>query len=414
MSLTIRVFIGLVLGLAAGLFVLAHPSPAALAVVHAIAPIGTLWVNAIRMTVVPLVFALLVTGIAATSDMHTVRVLGVRTLITFIGLLAVSTIVALVVAPALFVGLHVDASTRAQLAHAGTGAAGVPAFAEWVTTLVPVNPVKAAADGDMLPFVVFAIAFALALLTVAPARREAVLDVLRGIGDAMLAIVRWVIELAPIGVFALMLSIASRTGLAAAGALAYYVAAAAVAHLILILALYPLAPLVARLSVVRFARAAFPVQAVAVATSSSLASLPAMIDSADRRLDLPVEASGVVLPLAVSTFKLAAPVVWMIAAVFLAKFYGVPLTAGQMTVIAVTAVLTSFSTPGVPHGALLVMTPLVATMGIPVEGIGLLIAVDAIPDIGATTVNVTGDLLASAIVTRARGGRAVTPSVAGS
>ena len=402
MSLTMRVLAGLVLGLAAGLLVLAHPTPVLLAVVRTIAPIGTLWVNAIRMTVVPLVFALLVTGIAGVSDMRTVRVLGAQTLATFVGLLLLSTVVALLVVPALFAGLHVDAAGRAPVAAAGAAAGGVPGFAEWISAIVPVNPVQAAAAGDMLPFLVFAIAFGLALLTVAPDRRDAVVGVLRGVGDAMLAIVRFVIALSPVGVFALMLSIASRTGLAAAGALAYYVAAAAAAHVILILALYPLAPLVGRVPVVRFARAAFPAQAVAVATSSSLATLPALIDSADRRLDLPIEASGVVLPLAVSTFKLAAPVVWMVAAVFLARFYGVTLTAGQIAVIATTAGLTSFSTPGVPHGALLVMTPLIVTMGIPAEGIGLLIAVDAVPDIGATTVNVTGDLLASAIVMRGR------------
>lgn len=402
MSLTMRVLAGLVLGLAVGLLVLAHPTPALLAVVRTVAPIGTLWVNAIRMTVVPLVFALLVTGIAGVSDMRTVRVLGARTLATFVGLLLISTMVALLVVPVLFAGLHVNAAARATLARGGTAAAGAPGFAEWFTAIVPVNPVQAAAAGEMLPFIVFAIAFALGLLTIARERRDAVVSVLRGVGDAMLAIVRFVIALSPVGVFALMLSVASRTGLAAAGALAYYVSAAVTAHLVLILTLYPLARLLARVPVLRFARAALPAQAVAVATSSSLASLPALIDSADRRLNLPMEASGVVLPLAVSTFKLAAPVVWMVAAVFLARFYGVTLTVGQIAVIATTAGLTSFSTPGVPHGGLLVMTPLIVTMGIPAEGVGLLIAVDAIPDIGATTVNVTGDLLASAIVTSGR------------
>src|SRR5581483_3745609 len=134
------------------------------------------------------------------------------------------------------------------------------------------------------------------------------------------------------------------------------------------------------------------------ASSSSLASLPALVDGAERRLRLPGSATGVVLPLAVSSFKLASPILWQAAAVFLARVYGVPFSPTQHVTVAATAMLISFSTPGIPHGWLLGVTPLVASMGIPPEGIGLLIAVDAVPDIFATTLNVTGDMAAAAIV----------------
>jgi Na+/H+-dicarboxylate symporter len=265
---------------------------------------------------------------------------------------------------------------------------------------VPTNPVKAAADGAMLPLVVFASAFALALLTVTPDRREAVIAFFRAVGDAMLTIVRVIIDFAPIGVFALMLPVASRTGVAAAGALGYFVAASVIAQTLLIVLLYPVAALVGGVPVLRFARAVFPAQAVAISSSSSLASLPALIDGADRRLCLPPDVTGVVLPLAVSSFKIGAPVLWMVAVIFLARFYGVSLAPTQLLVVSLTALLTSFSTPGVPHGWLLVISPLVVSMGIPPEGIGLLIAVDTIPDIFGTTVNVTGDMVAAAIVSR--------------
>jgi proton glutamate symport protein len=397
MSLTTRVLVGLAAGLAGGLLVLWHPTGPLVALVRIVEPIGTLWINAIRMTVVPLVFALLVTGIGSMSDLRTVRALGARTIASFLALLLVSVTVGLVVAPALLARVPIAASAQ----RAGTiTTPAAPGFAEWMVGLVPANPIKAAADAAMLPLVVFAIAFALALLTIAADRREAVLLFFRGVADAMLAIVRVVIWLAPVGVFALMLSVASRAGLAAAGALGYYVAAAATAHAALAILLYPLARVAAGIPIARFARAALPAQAVAIASSSSLASLPALIDSADRRLGLPQPVTGMVLPLAVSSFKAAAPIVWLVAAVFLSRFYGVPLGTGQLLVVALTSVLTSFSTPGVPHGALLVIAPLVATMGIPAEGIGLLIAVDAIPDICATTVNVTADMLVAAIVSR--------------
>ena len=271
---------------------------------------------------------------------------------------------------------------------------------------MPTNPIKAANDGAILPLVVFAVAFALGLLSVGAKRRDAVVTFFHGVGDAMLAIVRVIIHLAPIGVFALMLPVASRTGAAAAGALGYYVAVAAVAQVLVTLLLYPVAAFGGRVPLLRFAKAVFPAQAVAFSSSSSLASLPTLIDSSEAKLGLPLGVTNTVLPLAVSTFKVGTPVIWLVAATFLAHLYGVRLAPAQLAVVALTAVLTSFSAPGVPHGWLLAISPLVVTMGIPAEGIGLLIAVDAIPDMFGTTLNVTGDMVAAALVSR----RAVAPS----
>ncbi len=404
MSLTARVFAALILGLLGGLVIAAYPSPATSALVAIIEPVGTLWVNAIRMTVVPLVVSLLITGVASSADARAVRSVGARAFATFLGLLSLSAIVGLTLVPLLFTWLQIDPATSAALrASAGSVSdAGqvVPGFKDWLVGVVPTNPVKAAADGTMLPLVVFTLAFGLALLRIAADRRDAVLTFFRGVGNAMLVIVRAIIALAPIGVFALMLPVATRTGAAAAGALGYYVVAMAIACVVMIALLYVVALVAARIAIPRFARGVFPAQAVAVSTSSSLASLPALIDGADRRLGLPSATTSVVLPLAVSTFKIASPVVWMVALVFLAKFYGVMLTPAQYLVVSATALLTSFSVPGVPHGWLLVISPLLVTMNIPAEGVGLLIAVDAIPDIFATTLNVTADMVAAAIVAR--------------
>jgi Na+/H+-dicarboxylate symporter len=403
MSLTIRVLVALVLGLAVGLVILAHPTPVLLKFVSLVEPIGTLWVNAIRMTVIPLVVSLLITGIASCSDMHVVRKIGWRTVASFLGLLVLVGAASLLIVPPLFAWFHMDPATIASLrGNAGNTAVApaIPGFGDWLVSVVPTNPVKAASDGAMLPLVVFALAFALALLKVAADRRDAVARFFQGVGDAMLVIVRAIIELAPIGVFALMLPVASRTGIAAAGALVYYVAVSAVAQLLVILLLYPVASLAGRVPVLRFARALFPAQAVAVSTASSLASLPALLDAGERKLRLPPSITGMVLPLAVSTFKIATPTIWLVAAIFLGHLYGVRLAPAQLLVIALTSILTSFSLPGVPHGWLLVITPLVVTMGVPAEGIGLLMAVDAVPDIVATALNVTGDMVAATLVSR--------------
>jgi Na+/H+-dicarboxylate symporter len=406
MSLTVQVVAALLLGLGAGLIVREYPTPAFLKLITLVEPIGVLWVNAIRMTVIPLVVSLLITGVASSASLRAVRGIGVRAIVTFVGLLLFAAVVSVVVVPPLFRWLHIDRAATASLqpnpADASAAAAHVPTFAEWVTALVPTNPIRAAADGVILPLVIFTLALALALLTLPSSRREPVVAFFAGLGDAMLVVVRVVIALSPIGVFALMLPLATRTGGSVAGALGYYVVVMSVAQLVGIAFLYPAAAFVGGVGMGRFARAVFPAQAVAFSSSSSLASLPALIDGANRRLGLPPQVSDVVLPLAVSTFKMGLPLMWITAALFLGRFYGIALTPMQLVVVALTAILTSFSTPGVPHGWLLVIAPLVATMGIPPEGIGLLIAVDAIPDMFATMLNVTGDMTAATIVARKR------------
>jgi proton glutamate symport protein len=402
MSATLRVFAALVLGLIAGAAVLAWPAPGLLALVRIIEPIGTLWVNAIRMTVVPLVVSLLVAGVASTGGMHAIRTIGLRAVATFVGLLAVSAAVGLIAVPWLFGRVPFDAQPIALLRGTAVpaSAAVTPRFSDWLTGIVPANPIRAAADGSLLPVVVFTLAFALALLTIREESRRPVVAFFAASAEAMLVIVRVVIGLAPIGVFALMLPVASRTGLATASALVYYVAVASAALMLAIVLLYPIVAVVARVPMARFARAVLPAQVVAASSSSSLAALPALVDGADQQLHLPSAATGLVLPLAVSSFKLGAPILWQAAAVFLARLYGVELGPAQLFTIAATASLVSFSTPGVPHGWLLVITPLIVSVGVPPEGIGLLIAVDVVPDIFATVLNVTGDMAAAAIVVR--------------
>src|SRR3954462_9060836 len=302
MSATLRVFAALVLGLIAGAAVLASPAPGLLALVRIIEPIGTLWVNAIRMTVVPLVVSLLVAGVASTGGMHAIRTIGLRAVGTFLGLLAVSAAVGLIAVPWLFALVPFNAQVIASLRGSAVpaSAAAAPSLTDWLTGIVPANPIKAAADGSLLPVVVFTLAFALALLTIRAESRRAAVAFFAASAEAMLVIVRVVIGLAPIGVFALMLPVASRTGLATASALVYYVAVASAALTLAIVLLYPIVAVVARVPMPRFARAVLPAQVVAASSSSSLAALPALVDGAERQLHLPPAATALVLPLAVS------------------------------------------------------------------------------------------------------------------
>ena len=216
----------------------------------------------------------------------------------------------------------------------------------------------------------------------------------------MLMLVRGVILLAPVGVFALVLPLTAHAGGALAGAIGFYILAYSVASVAVTLLLYPAVAVVARIPVRRFGRAAFPAQLIAFSSSSSIASLPALVESAERGLGLSTRVTGFVLPLAVSMFKIAGPVAWTIGALFVGWFYGIPLHARGLATIAFAAVFLAPAAPGVPRGAFIMLAPLFLAIGLPVEGIGILIAVDAIPDTFATVLNVTGDLAAAALVAR--------------
>jgi Na+/H+-dicarboxylate symporter len=150
----------------------------------------------------------------------------------------------------------------------------------------------------------------------------------------------------------------------------------------------------------RFAKAALPAQLIAFSSSSSVASLPALVEGAETGLGLPANVTGFVLPLATAMFHIAGPVSWTVGALFVGWFYNVPLHAAQLATIALAAVFLGFASPGVPRGAFIMLTPLLLAVGLPAEGIGLLIAADAIPDTFSTVLNTTGDLAATALVAR--------------
>jgi proton glutamate symport protein len=405
-----RVVVALIAGLILGIVVARAGVPSLSRAVAMLEPIGTIWVNAIRMTIVPLVIALLLGAVSRGGDGAGVGRIGGLSFAVFIGLHLCAAVVALVVVPAIMTRLPVDPASVARLqADAAAASAAtteqvrtLPGFGQWLAGLAPANVVRAAADGAMLPLIVFTLLFALALRRITPERRDSVLRVFDGVGGAMLEIVRWLIALAPIGIFTLVAPTAARLGVSLAGALGYYVIAY-VAVMTLLAAVFCVAgALGGRVSLPRFLRAALPAQAVAFSSSSSLASLPALIDSADR-LGVPQPIAGFVLPLAVSSFKVVIGGSWLVGTIFLGRLYGVPLGVADYFTIVAAGMALSFATPGVPNGAFLLLAPLLASLGLPPAGVALLIAVDAIPDLFATASNVTGDFAAVSIVRRLAG-----------
>jgi Na+/H+-dicarboxylate symporter len=411
-SLTTKVLIALVAGLATGIGISIGNVPALSGLVPLIEPVGTLWINAIRMTVIPLVVGSIIVGVTAAPDPRTIGRVGGRALLLFIVLLLAGAVFAALVSPPLFALLPIDpaaadalrASATASATTAGESAKRLTGFSQWVIDLVPTNPVKAASDGALLPLIIFSVALGLAIGRIQPEGRDVLQRFFKGVADSALTMVRWVLALAPIGVFALSVPLAARLGLSAAGALLGYIGVtSAVCVVFGLLVFYPVSAFAGRTSMASFARAIFPAQAVAFSARSSLASLPAMMDMARTRLALPEHVVAFFLPLAASTFRIGGALGITTGVLFIARLYGVELGPAQLATVVVTVVLTTFSIPGIPAGSIVAMVPAMVAAGVPVEGMGVLLAVDTVPDMFRTTANVTGDMSAAVVIARGEG-----------
>ena len=399
------VLVALLVGLALGVWIATTGNATLLRLALAIQPIGALWVNAIRMTVIPLVVSLLMTGVASLADVGSMGRMSARTLLVFGGLLIVSAVVPAATMPFVFSLFpwptgHIPLPSGAAEAAAQLQASPTPVgVMEWITSLLPANPVEAAASGNMVSLIVFVFLVALATARSAPATREPLVRLFKSLGDVMLLLVGWIIALAPVAVFCLVLPLAAQSGASLVGAVGFYITAMAIGCAIVVALYYPIVVMAGGLPIGRFARAVLPSQLIAISCSSSIATLPAMVTTSDA-VDIPPAVSGFVLPLAVSVFKPAAGVAWVVGVLFVGRVYGIPIGPKEMGIVAAAAIFLSFASPGVPRGAFLLLTPLFVAIGLPPEGIGVLIAVDLIPDMCTTVVNVTGDVTATALVSR--------------
>ena len=402
-----RVVIGLVAGLIIGSAIGASNSPVALRVVGLIEPIGELWVNAIRMTVLPIVVSMLFVAVADRVEGDRLGRVATATLAAYGGLLMAAAALALLIGPPLIADMHLSADASAALRASAFVASDettarvshLPGLGAWATSVVPVNAMQAAADGAMLPLIAFTLLFALAARRIEESLRRSLVNVFRAIAGATKGLVGWVLAVAPLGVFATVLGTASRAGVALAADMTYYVLAYSTAVVLFALLLYPVAWFVGGIALPRFTRAALPAQTIAVSSSSSLASLPPLIEGAES-LGLPATISGFVLPLSTSVFRAATPIAWVVGTLFVAKLYGVALGTTAIATIAMMPVLLSFTIPGVPQGSLLVLATMIPAFGVPVAGVALLIAADTIPDLFATMANVTADLVVATIAGR--------------
>ena len=373
--------------------------------------VGGVWLDGLRMTIVPLVVSLLITGIAKTADSARGDRVAMRSVVTFIALLWVSTAMAAVLVPALLGVFPMPTDAARSLAASLSVSAPVDAptvgIAAFLRSIVPSNPVAAAANDALLPLILFTAVFAVALARLPAAQREPVTAFFDTIANAVLLIVGWVLALAPIGVLALAFGVGARAGTSAIGALAHYVVIVSSAGLAAWALAYPVAVFAGRVRLAAFAKAVAPAQAVALSTQSSLASLPPMLQAA---ADLGVQRSvaRVSLPVAVAIFRVTSPAMNLAVAIYVAHWLGISLAPSAIAAGAAVAAITTIGSVSLPGQVsfLTSIAPICVAMGIPIEPLALLIAVEMIPDLVRTVGNVTMDVAATTAIARMGTGQA--------
>jgi len=358
--------------------------------------------------VVPLVVT---QAFAAVMKTERLGAVGAKTLALFLVLLAAGAAFTLLFAPPLIALYPVDPATVSGLRSSvsvpeplrealGSGTT----LGDWLRGYLPTSVGRLFRGGNLLLVLVSAIVLALVLRRFAGRRRERLQRGAQGLADAAMQVVGWILRFTPVGVLALSFGLALGAGGSAVGLMIFFVVLVSALMLVFTGLLYPLTAVLSGISMRQFARGVAPAQLVAVSTRSSLASLPALIEGGRDRLGLPVAATGVVLPLAVSTFKLSMVISHPVMLLFVAHGFGVPLGPDQILLFVATIVLFSFGVPGIPGGAPGVSTlPIFLAAGVPLEGVLLLDVVEAIPDIFKTITNVTADLCVATIVTRRSG-----------
>lgn len=398
----------LVVGLLTGAM-LAPSSPAMGERIYSVLhPIGTLWINAVRMTIIPLVISLLIAAVASSDSLRSLGRLGGTAVFFFIAMMSAVAVYTALLVPPLLGGLTIDPQAAASLRETAasgsqqvaTTVRGMGGMGQRIIELVPPNPFRAAADGTMLPLVVFAVVFGAALSRVPADLRETPVRFFRAVSEAMLVVIRWVFFAAPVGVFALSVVVGAQLGFDAVTAVGYYTGVFTLLLIGIAIGVYVVAVAIGRVPLRRFATAVAPAQVIALGSRSSSAALPSMIDAARDILHLPPQIVSFILPMAVAIFRISVPVSFILGALFLGKLYGIELDGGQIALLGVLSIVFSFTVPPVPSGSLFMMAPVFADVGIPVEGVAILLAIDVIPDLLKTTTIVTAHMASAVVVTR--------------
>ena len=402
MSNATRILLALFIGLALGVFTAAQAPVIGVQIAYWLDIVGSLWLNGLRMTVVPLVVALLVTGIVKSAEAARAGPMAARTVFWIVCLMVISAVLGAVLTPALLSLWPMPTESAAALRAALTTVPAVaeqPPLRDFIVALVPTNPISSAANDSILPLLIFTLVFAFAVTRLAQEPRAQMAGFFSALADAMVIVIEWVLKLAPIGVFALAFVVGARSGLAALEAVAHYIVTVSIVGIIVGAFAYPIAVFAGKVRLGEFVRQIAPVQAFAVSTQSSLASLPLMLKKAEA-LGVRESTAGLVLPMAVALLRVTGPAMNLAVALYVANWFGVELDAFDYGFAIFIAALTSMGAVSLPGSVSFVtsIAPICLALGIPIEPLALLIAVETLPDIFRTTGNVQMDVALATVI----------------
>jgi DAACS family dicarboxylate/amino acid:cation (Na+ or H+) symporter len=414
MALHNRILVGLVAGATLGVTVnLASGGGARVDafVRNVTEPVGRMWLAALIMVVIPLIVSTLSLGIAGLGSLRRLGRIGLVTLLSFLSLTVLSTLLGLLVMNTVEPGRGLHPEVRERLletyrgeAEGAMGLSGSSFGIDLLVKVVPRNPVKAAADGDMLAVIFFSLMIGVALTTLSAEKAAPMRGFLDSLGHVTIAIIEMVMKVAPIGVFCLIFSVTARFGYGLLLNLLVYVVSVVGTLAAFEFVAYPLVlALVARRSPREFFRRSEIVLLTAFSTSSSSATLPTSMRVAREELGVPPEIAGFVLPLGATLNMNGSALFEGATVLFLAQVFGVQLSLGTQLVVVIMAVITAIGTAGIPGGSIPLLMMILGMVGVPMEGIAVILGVDRLLDMCRTVLNVTGDLVTTTIVTRFEG-----------
>ncbi len=397
MKIHVAIALGLLGGLALGLLAAVTGSPALLRLAQAVEPVGTAFVNLLKMVVVPLVATTLFVGVAGMGDLKRLGRVGTHALAFFGTTTLIGVLVGMGVMR-LLLPFADQAAARGLSGDVQAAPAKLPGVVDFLVGLIPANPLQAAAESALLPLIVFTVLFAAAVGTLPEARRQPLINLADAITAALIKLVHWVLWAAPAGVFALAAPVFARSGWAMLQSLIVFILAVLVGLLMFVAAVYvPAAAALGGRRPARFLKACLGSQLIGFTTTSSPATIPAMLDGTDA-LGVSRDVSGLVIPLGASLNRAGSALFQGAAVVFLAWLYGTPLPLASLGGAVLATFLVAFTVAGVPSASVVSLAPALSHVGVPLDGLGVLLGVDRIPDMLRTAVNVTGTITASVVL----------------
>ena len=421
MPLHTRIMIGLVLGAAAGVTVnvATDGGPGTQRFVALVTePLGRVWLNALIMVVIPLIISTLALGVAGLGSVQRLGRIGAVTLLSFLGLTAIAATLGLLAVNIIQPGRGLEPEVTARLIETYRGqseqAMGMVQGALGVETfvrIVPRNPVQAAASGEMLAVIFFALMIGVALTMIPAAKAEPLLRFFDSVAAVTIAIISLVMRLAPYAVFALIFSVTARFGFhILLNLLKYVVTVVGCLGVFLVVGYAIILKLVARRSPRDFFRKARIVMLTAFSTSSSNATLPTTLRVTEEDLRVPRQIAGFVVPLGATMNMNGTALFEGVTVLFVAQVFGLDLSIFQQLIVIAMSVVTAIGVAGIPGGSIPLLMMVLGMVGVPMEGIAIILGVDRILDMCRTVVNVTGDMVTATIVDRFEGASALPPA----